>query len=534
MPSFGYFPSEIGIDRQGLKNTGKVFWNLSVSELYEHSLRDQVGLLSSNGSLVCTTGPHTGRSPQDKYFVEEPSTKDDIDWGAVNRPLSEESFDKLYARMTAHFEGKPVYVRDMYAGAEEDTRISIRVINEKAWHNLFAAQLFIRPAPGSTTHHDPQFTIINAPSCKADPKVDGTRSETFVVIHFARRLILIGGTAYAGEIKKSIFTLMNYLLPKAGVLSMHCSANLGTAGDVALFFGLSGTGKTTLSADPNRRLIGDDEHGWSDRGVFNVEGGCYAKCIRLSAEGEPQIYRAIRFGTVLENVKVDPATREIDYDNDDLTENTRAAYPVEYIDGAVIPGVGGHPSNVLFLTCDAFGVLPPISRLTPDQAMYHFLSGYTAKVAGTESGVVEPQVTFSACFGAPFLPLKPGHYAQMLGERLARHNANCWLVNTGWSGGGVGTGRRMRLAHTRAMVQAAISGDLDDVNFTEDPVFGLHVPQQCPGVPNDVLSPRSAWADGQQYDAKAKELAARFVENFRQFDQVTDAIRNAGPRVLVG
>ena len=534
MPSFGYFPSEIGIDRQGLKNTGKVFWNLSVSELYEHSLRDQVGLLSSNGSLVCTTGPHTGRSPQDKYFVEEPSTKDDIDWGAVNRPLSEESFDKLYARMTAHFEGKPVYVRDMYAGAEEDTRISIRVINEKAWHNLFAAQLFIRPAPGSTTHHDPQFTIINAPSCKADPKVDGTRSETFVVIHFARRLILIGGTAYAGEIKKSIFTLMNYLLPKAGVLSMHCSANLGTAGDVALFFGLSGTGKTTLSADPNRRLIGDDEHGWSDRGVFNVEGGCYAKCIRLSAEGEPQIYRAIRFGTVLENVKVDPATREIDYDNDDLTENTRAAYPVEYIDGAVIPGVGGHPSNVLFLTCDAFGVLPPISRLTPDQAMYHFLSGYTAKVAGTESGVVEPQVTFSACFGAPFLPLKPGHYAQMLGERLARHNANCWLVNTGWSGGGVGTGRRMRLAHTRAMVQAAISGDLDDVNFTEDPVFGLHVPQQCPGVPIDVLSPRSAWADGQQYDAKAKELAARFVENFRQFDQVTDAIRNAGPRVLVG
>ncbi|MGB0717153.1 MAG: phosphoenolpyruvate carboxykinase (ATP) [Phycisphaerae bacterium] len=534
MPSFGYCPSEIGIDQQGLTNTGEVYWNLPVSELYEHSLREQVGVLSASGALVCTTGAHTGRSPKDKYFVEEPSTQGDIAWGAVNRPLSEESFDKLYARITSHFEGRRVYVRDMYAGADESTRISIRVINEQAWHNLFATQLFIRPELGSTAHHNPQFTIINAPSCKANPETDGTRSETFVVIHFARRLILIGGTAYAGEIKKSIFTLMNYLLPKADVLSMHCSANLGISGDVALFFGLSGTGKTTLSADPDRRLIGDDEHGWSDSGVFNIEGGCYAKCIRLTEAGEPQIFRAIRFGTVLENVKVDPGSRLPDYECDELTENTRAAYPVEHIDGAVIPGVGGHPSNVLFLTCDAFGVLPPISRLTPAQAMYHFLSGYTAKVAGTESGVVEPQVTFSACFGAPFLPLKPGYYAQMLGERLAKHEAKCWLVNTGWSGGGVGVGQRMRLSHTRAMVQAALSGALDGVNYSEDPVFGLHVPQECPGVPTEVLSPRTAWADGQQYDAKARELAARFVENFRQFTHVTDEIRNAGPRVLVG
>ncbi|MHC5111040.1 MAG: phosphoenolpyruvate carboxykinase (ATP) [Planctomycetota bacterium] len=533
MGSYGYSASRFGIDQQGLRETGDVFWNLPPAELYEHSLKAGIGSLSSVGALVCTTGAHTGRSPNDKYFVEESSTKDDIDWGKVNQPISAAHFDSLHQRMIAHFKGRDVYVRDMFAGADESTRIAIRVVNETAWHNLFAAQLFIRPETGSTEEHDPQFTILNAPSCKADPEKDGTRSEVFVAISFAKKLILIGGTAYAGEIKKSIFTLMNYLLPKAGVLSMHCSANVGD-NEVALFFGLSGTGKTTLSADPGRRLIGDDEHGWCDSGVFNIEGGCYAKCIRLSPEGEPQIYNAIRFGSVLENVVMDTRSRLINYESAELTENTRVAYPVDYIEKAVIPGVGGHPSHVLFLTCDAFGVLPPISRLTPSQAMYHFLSGYTAKVAGTEAGVVEPQVTFSACFGAPFLPLPPRVYAQMLGERLARHNVQCWLVNTGWSGGGVGVGERMKLAHTRAMVRSALKGDLNDVTYHEDPVFGVSVPESCPGVPSEVLTPRTAWSDGQLYDTRARELATRFSENFRKFPKASDEIRNAGPRALVG
>jgi len=528
--SLGYNPSRVGIDRCGLTGCGEVYWNLPPAELYEHALRGGEGTLADNGAIVCTTGKHTGRSPNDKFFVEEPSSRDEIWWGKVNAPISEGQFDLLHSHVIEHCRGRRLYVRDMYAGADKAACIPIRVITETAWHNLFAAQLFIRPAPGSTGGHDPQFTIINVPTCEADPGAHGTRSGTFIVIHLGKRLVLIGGTAYAGEIKKSIFTIMNYLLPMSGMLSMHCSASIGRGGDVALFFGLSGTGKTTLSADPERRLIGDDEHGWSDRGVFNIEGGCYAKCIKLSKEYEPQIYQAIRFGTVLENVVADGATRAIDFDSAAITENTRAAYPLEYIANAVIPSIGGHPNNIVFLTCDAFGVLPPIAKLTPDQTMYHFLSGYTAKVAGTEAGVKDPQATFSSCFGAPFLPLPPERYATMLGERLAAHHAHCWLVNTGWTGGGVGVGQRMNLRYTRAIVTAALSGKLNGVTYAKDPIFGLSIPQSCPDVPTDVLSPRSTWRDPSAYDAKAKHLAGLFSENFTKFEGVSGKVAAAGPR----
>ena len=531
MKVHGYCPSRVGLEQHGLVAPGDVFWNLSAPELYEHALRGGEGRLSESGAFVCSTGTHTGRAPQDKYIVEDAATRDDIWWGAVNRPLSEEHFERLHRRVLDHLQGRRLYVRDMFAGADERSRIAIRVVTETAWHNLFASQLFIRPMPGCTRDHDPQFTILNAPSCKADPQSDGTRSETFIAVHFARQLILIGGTAYAGEIKKSIFTVMNYLLPRAGVLSMHCSANIGQRGDVALFFGLSGTGKTTLSADPHRRLIGDDEHGWSDQGVFNIEGGCYAKCIRLSVGFEPQIYHAIKFGAVLENVVMDEMTREIDYNSDEITENTRAAYPIEHIAGAVVPSVAGHPKSVLFLACDAFGVLPPISRLTPEQAMYHFLSGYTAKVAGTEAGVTEPKATFSTCFGAPFLPLPPQRYAEMLGERINRHQVSCWMVNTGWSGGGAGVGQRINLRYTRAMVKAALSGVLDQVPRIEDPVFGVAVPRSCPDVPAEVLTPRSTWKDPEAYEAKARELASLFVKNFQAFEGASGATSAAGPRV---
>jgi phosphoenolpyruvate carboxykinase (ATP) len=419
----------------------------------------------------------------------------------------------------------------MFAGAEEASRLAIRIINEDAWHNLFAAQLFIKAPFGSTGDHDPQFTVINVPTCQADPTQHGTRSGAFVVVNLAKKIVLIGGTSYAGEIKKSIFTVMNYVLPMSGILSMHCSANVGSGNDVALFFGLSGTGKTTLSADPDRDLIGDDEHGWSDRGVFNIEGGCYAKCIKLTKEAEPQIFDAIRFGAVLENVVMEPSTRAIDYDSGTITENTRVAYPLTHIDNARLPSVAGHPNNVVFLTCDAFGVLPPISKLTREQAMYHFLSGYTAKVAGTEKGVTEPQATFSTCFGAPFLPLPPETYAEMLGERLSKHNADCWLVNTGWTGGGCGVGKRMNLSLTRAMVSAALSGKLASVPFVEDPVFGLFVPTSCPEVPSKVLSPRVTWSDLSAYDAKARELADLFTDNFKTFEGASAEIAAAGPRV---
>jgi phosphoenolpyruvate carboxykinase (ATP) len=511
-------------------SSDRVHWNLSTAVLYEESLRRKEGLVAAHGPLVCRTGHHTGRSPNDKFTVREPSSESNIAWGKVNRPMDPAAFDALHRDLVASLRGKELFVLDCYAGADPAFRLPVRVVNEYAWHNLFCRNLFIDD-PAAAAAAAPEFTIIDAPSFKADPARHGTNSEVVIAVNFARKLVLIGGTSYAGEMKKSIFSVLNYLLPMRGVLSMHCSANIGPKNDVALFFGLSGTGKTTLSSDPDRHLIGDDEHGWSDRGVFNFEGGCYAKTIRLSSEAEPEIYATTRrFGTVLENVVVDPVSRELDLDADTYTENTRAAYPIAFIDNAVPSGQGGHPNNVIMLTADAFGVLPPISRLNPAAAMYHFLSGYTAKVAGTEKGVTEPKATFSTCFGAPFLPLAPGRYATMLGEKIARHGVRVWLVNTGWTGGPYGIGRRMKIGYTRAMVRAVLSGALDDAGYEKDPIFNLDVPTSCPGVPSEVLSPRTTWSDPAAYDAHAKKLAAMFRENFKAFEgAVAQEVVAAGP-----
>ncbi len=523
-----------GLESLGLNPTQTVYWNLPPAALYEQAVCRGEGQIAREGPFVAITTPHTGRSPKDKFIVREPSSEAHIWWGEINQPLESDRFDRLYQKMITYLNQRDLFVRDMYAGADPHYRLKVRVINEHAWPNLFVYDLFIRPSPAELAGFTPDFTILHAPGCKANPAEDGTRSETFIVLNFARRVILIGGTRYAGEIKKSIFTVLNYLLPFQGVFPMHCSANIGPEGDVALFFGLSGTGKTTLSADPSRSLIGDDEHGWSDYGVFNFEGGCYAKVIRLSPEAEPQIYTTTqRFGTVLENVVLDPETRELNLDDDTITENTRGAYPIHFIKNAILSGVGGHPRNILFLTADAFGVLPPIARLTREQAMYYFLSGYTAKVAGTERGVTEPQATFSTCFAAPFLPLHPTVYARMLGEKLARHPVTVWLVNTGWSGGPYGVGQRMKIAYTRAMVHAALSGALLEIPAEPDPIFGVYVPLYCPGVPNDILKPRNTWADKQAYDAKARELATRFAENFKQFAHIAQPdVRAAGPRAV--
>jgi len=486
-------------------------------------------MLTVDGAVRAETGKYTGRSPKDKYTVEEESTKDQIDWGKVNQPISSEVFDNLYVKVIKYLkERDELFVFKGFAGADKDSQLSIQVINEYAWHNLFAHQLFIRPTADELASHVADFTVISAPNFKADPAVDGTASETFIIVSLEKKIILIGGTEYAGEMKKSIFGIMNYLLPQQGILSMHCSANVGEAGDVALFFGLSGTGKTTLSADPDRKLIGDDEHGWSDNGVFNIEGGCYAKTINLSAEKEPEIYNAIRFGSVLENVAVDPETRICDYDDGSLTENTRVAYPIQYIENIVDPSVAGHPKTIIFLTADAFGVLPPISKLTKEQAMYHFLSGFTSKLAGTERGVTEPEPVFSTCFGSPFLPLPATVYAEMLGQKIDEHGAQVYLVNTGWTGGEYGTGSRMKLSYTRTMVRAAIDGKLADVETTQDAVFGLHIPTAVEGVPSEVLNPREAWADKAAYDAKAAELAGLFNENFKKFSNVSEAITTLG------
>ena len=518
------------LEREGIR-TDHVRWNLPAAELYEEVIRRREGVIAADGPLVCRTGRHTGRSPNDKFVVKEPSSAADIAWGKVNRPMEPAQFDLLHADLLQSLSGKELYVLDCYAGADPDYRLPVRVINEYAWHNLFCRNLFIDDVR-ATEAAAPEFTVIDSPGFKADPARHGTNSDVAIAVNFGKRLVLIAGTSYAGEMKKSIFTALNYVLPMKGVLSMHCSANVGPEGDVALFFGLSGTGKTTLSSDPGRRLIGDDEHGWSDRGVFNFEGGCYAKTIRLSAEAEPAIYATTRrFGTVLENVAVDPATRVLDLDDDRLTENTRAAYPISFIDNAVPSGQAGHPKNVVMLTADAFGVLPPISRLTPAGAMFHFLSGYTAKVAGTEKGVTEPKATFSTCFGAPFLPLPPSRYASMLGEKIAQHGARVWLVNTGWSGGAYGTGQRMKIAYTRAMIRAALSGDLDSIHYHKDPLFNLDVPDACPGVPAEVLQPRGTWSDPAAYDVQARKLAAMFRENFAVFaDAVSEDVRRAGPR----
>lgn len=510
MSSLSTKPEQISPD-----SAASVFRNLSVAELVEHALRNGEAVLASNGALVARTGKYTGRTPKDKVTVREPSSEGHI-WWDNNQPIDPEIYEGLKAKANAALRGKRVYVLDAFGGADSEHRIRVRVITEKAWHALFIKQLLIRPSVEDLQEFNPDWTILNLCTEKCDPQRDGTRSEAAIALSFAHREVLILGTEYAGEMKKSVFTVLNYLLPLKGVMSMHCSANIGSAGDTALFFGLSGTGKTTLSADPERRLIGDDEHGWTDRGVFNFEGGCYAKCIRLSKQGEPQIWNAIRFGSVLENVILDEA-RNPDYDDATITENTRCAYPVEFIEGAVIPSVGGHPKNVVFLTCDAFGVLPPIARLTRDQAMYHFLNGYTAKVAGTEAGVTEPQVTFSTCFGAPFLPLHPRVYADLLGQKIDRHGAKVWLVNTGWTGGPYGVGRRMPLQHTREILHAALSGKLDEVDTYTDEVFGLQVPTSCPNVPSELLNPRDTWPDKAAYDEQARKLAAMFEENFRKF-----------------
>ncbi len=516
---------------QGLNPRGRVRRNLSPAELYEETLRLGTGRLAHGGGLVTLTAPHTGRSPNDRFIVHEAASAGLIDWGDVNVPIAEEHYARLKSDIIDRLNGCDLYVRDARAGADARYGINVRVISESPWHDLFAYNMFLRLAMGEEDGFDPDFVVYHAPSMQADPDRHGTNSGAFIVVHFTERVVLVGGTAYAGEIKKSIFSSLNFLLPARGVLPMHCSAIIGAAGDTALFFGLSGTGKTTLSANPERRLIGDDEHGWSDDGVFNFEGGCYAKTIRLSPEGEPDIHRATRmFGTILENVVLDGRTREIDYDSGEITENTRASYPIHFIGNAVPSGLGGHPENVVFLTADAFGVLPPIARLDTEQAMYHFLSGYTAKVAGTERGVTEPRAAFSACFGAPFLPQPATVYADLLGDRLRVHGSRAWLVNTGWTGGRYGVGSRMKLGYTRAMVAAALGGDLDDVPTTVDPVFGLHIPVRVPDVPADVLLPRGTWADGSAYDAAAAELAAMFKGNFEQFaGRVPGGAGAAGP-----
>lgn len=505
-----------------LGQANPLYLNLSVASLVEHAVRRGEALLASNGALVVRTGQYTGRSPRDKFIVARPEHEALIDWGAVNQRMEAEVFERLFARVTAYLANRPLFVQDCFAGADPRYRLPVRVITEYAWHNLFAKQLFIRPQPEELHDFRPSFTVISAPDFKTDPAIDGTRSEVVVALDFRRRVVLIAGTAYAGEIKKSIFTVMNYLLPQHGVFPMHCSANMGAEGDVALFFGLSGTGKTSLSADPERRLIGDDEHGWSDTGVFNFEGGCYAKCINLSRENEPQIWDAIRFGSVVENVVVDPDTRIPDYADASITENTRAAYPLDYIEGAVIPGVGGHPRHLFFLAADAFGVLPPISRLSVEQAMEMFLLGYTAKVAGTERGITTPQMTFSACFGAPFLPMHPQRYAEMLGAKLDQHAAQAWLVNTGWTGGPYGVGHRIPIRYTRAMIRAALKGALEGVPYRTDPLFGLEVPTRVPDVPDDLLNPRDTWSDPKAYDAQAHMLAEQWQAHLKHLQASTE------------
>ncbi len=516
----------------GVENAGKVHANLSAPELVEMAVARGEGMLSQSGSLITRTGARTGRSPRDRFFVAHGESKDRIHWGQVNQPVEPEAFDALRGRVRSYLEGRELFVVDGYVGADPAHRMRLRVIAEYAWHALFALQLFRRPEPAHLEGFEPDFTVLSAPSFEAVPDRDGTNSEAFIGVDLERKQVLICGTHYAGEMKKSIFTSANYLFPQEGVLPMHCSANIGEEGDVALFFGLSGTGKTTLSADPERRLIGDDEHGWSDNGIFNFEGGCYAKCIRLSQEKEPQIWSAIRFGSVAENVVLDPR-RAIDYDDDSITENTRVAYPLEFIPGYVPEGRADHARTVIFLTADAFGVLPPISALSREAAAYHFLSGFTAKLAGTEAGLgKDPQATFSVCFGAPFLPLSPDSYSTMLGERLEKHAARAFLVNTGWTGGPFGVGRRMDITQTRAMIRAATSGDLDGVATRRHPIFNLDVPVSCPGVPDEVLDPESTWPDKEAYAEKAREVAQMFVKNFERFaDMVPEEVVASGPSV---
>ncbi len=532
MTNMGVRPhSDHGLEHHGLQNLGSTYWNLTTGSLIEHAIRLGEGRLSLHGALVVNTGKHTGRSARDKFVVKDASTADKVWWGPVNAPFEPAQFDVLHEELCRYLEGRDVYVRDCFAGADPDYRLPIRVVNEYAWHNIFAGNMFVEASDDELRRHVPGFTVINAPNFEADPSRHGTHSGTFIVVNFARQLVLIGGTSYAGETKKAVFSLMNYLLPQQSVLPMHSSANIGPEGETTIFFGLSGTGKTTLSADASRVLIGDDEHGWSGNGVFNFEGGCYAKVINLSAEQEPEIHATTRrFGTVLENVTMDEATRAIDLSDSKLTENTRGSYPISQIPNASATGRGGHPTNIVFLTCDAFGVLPPVAKLSPAQAMYHFINGYTAKVAGTEKGVNEPTPNFSPCYGGPFLPLHPFRYAELLKDKIARHNTYVWWINTGWSGGPYGVGKRMSIHHTRAIVNAALDGRLKDVRTTTHPIFGVEVPSTCPGVPDEVLDPKNTWADKEAYDRQARMLAGKFAENFEKYaDEVSEEVKSAGP-----
>ncbi|RAI98419.1 phosphoenolpyruvate carboxykinase (ATP) [Chitinophaga skermanii] len=516
----------------GIENIANVHYQLTPEELVAQSVSMGQGELADTGALVVNTGEFTGRSPKDKFIVKDSLTADSVNWNDFNLPFTAENFDKLYNKITAYFSGKEVWVRDCYACADQNYRVNIRVVNEQPWANLFAYNMFLRPTEEELETMEPEWTILQAPGFLADPAVDGTRQHNFAVVNFTKKTIIIGGTAYTGEMKKGIFTILNYVLPHdRKVLSMHCSANQGKDGDTAIFFGLSGTGKTTLSADPNRKLIGDDEHGWTSSNVFNFEGGCYAKTIDLSAEKEPQIFKAVKEGALLENIAFFPGTNKVNYADKSITENTRVSYPLNYIDNALEPSVGNIPKNIFFLTCDAYGVLPPISKLTPGQAMYQFISGYTAKVAGTEAGVTEPKSTFSACFGAPFLPLHPAKYAQMLGEKMREHKVNVWLINTGWTGGAYGEGHRIKLNFTRAMISAALTGQLDNVPYNEHAVFGIAYPASCPNVPEEILDPRNTWSDKAAYDAKAKDLAGQFVRNFEKYAAQADAeILAAAPK----
>ncbi len=524
--------SKFGLENHGITNVRKIHWNHNTPILYEDIVKNGEGCVAHLGPIVVRTGLHTGRAAKDKFIVEEPESKDKVWWGKVNKAFTVDRFGLLFRRLQAYLQGRDLYVQDCFAGFDPRYRLPIRVITETAWHSLFARNMFIQAEPDQLVAHEPQFTVLHVPNFQAIPEIDGTNSEAFIVLNLSHKLVLIGGTSYAGEIKKSIFTVLNYLLPQENVLSMHCSANVGAGGDVALFFGLSGTGKTTLSADPIRKLIGDDEHGWSSEGVFNFEGGCYAKIISLSEESEPEIYATTRrFGTILENVGFDPITRRLDLEDSSLTENTRAAYPLSHVPNALRESMAGHPANVIMLTADAFGVMPPIARLTPESAMYHFISGYTAKLAGTEKGVTEPQATFSACFGAPFMVLHPSRYAELLAQKIKRHKAACWLVNTGWTGGPYGVGSRMKIQHTRALLKAALDGTLSKVAYEVDPVFGVEVPLSCPGVPAEVLKPRNTWSDKAAFDKQARHLARLFEENFREFeDDVSAEVRAGGPK----
>lgn len=533
MDQLGLVPNTANLEQLGLENVDTAYWNLSPADLTEETILRGQGVLSDSGALVILTGEFTGRSPKDRFVVCDEVTENSVWWGDINIKFDADKFNRLYDRMTAYLTNRDVFIRDNYVCADDNYRLNVRTITEFPWSNMFANNMFLRPEREELENFTPDWHVVCAPGFYADPEKDGTRQRNFAIINFSRKMIIIGGTGYTGEIKKGIFSVLNFILPhEKDTLSMHCSANVGEKGDTAVFFGLSGTGKTTLSSDPNRRLIGDDEHGWSANSVFNFEGGCYAKTIDLSAEKEPQIYNAIKFGAILENIGFKEGTSTPDYTDSSITQNTRVSYPIDHIDNIMVPSIGGVPKNIFFLTADAFGVLPPISKLTSEQAMYHFISGYTAKVAGTEAGIDEPQTAFSACFGAPFLPLHPAKYAEMLGNKMEENNVNVWLINTGWSGGPYGVGARINLKYTRAMITAALEGDLDAVDYVEHEVFGLKMPVSCPNVPNEILSPKNTWNDAKAYDAKANKLAQAFINNFKKFEEhASDQILSASPKI---